>query len=787
LFNQIADTFPDILICVFADNTVLLGPQAQALAAADLFNTLLAAANLALNPIESNILVTNLPSTLPVPTTMTTQNGLEFPCTTEGLKLLGTPLGTAMFCQEQFNKIVHKIEQDHALLKDFPYWHQRVKLLTFNVNTRINYSLRTTAPFITEQATLQLDQSVDNFLADTLHFPANFRSSQEALHYERAIQQLRLGIRDGGSGCFRNAPLVAAASYSALAVTITWLHKHPIAFNWQQQPLLQTLVSFENSNIISLQQWNLPVATISPSPEIRDKQSLPLQIPSPSVISDWPAHLFPTQGDFGRHIKKQLVAQFTRHLTVPQQQRFHSIARHTLQLSSSSHLMSDDRPVSNLWQCSTSLFSLTCFYGLSNQAFLTASALLLDIPIPHALFLQTTQPNYTNTDKWADELLNKSAHASDSRHTTHAIFAQELTKIANNSGVLTTCVESRLPYRDAGIDNPTRKRADMMTLTGCGVTPNAQRNFSTDTRLIMDVTIGHVFDTHHNFKPNTLQNMANSKCLKYATHYQRQRLAFAPIVANTLGQFGADTLQVLWNLADHQAQNAFGFTIDSPANVALSQCSPPSTQQENDYRRLRGLKYHENRLRLLTCVFEGVTTRIIGQTFNLTCSPDYHRWLETTRHNWLPILPPFDVCSQDPSSSQVSNPSQNDPTQYNPSSQPTPSDMSISPNDSPALTDNSSSRHVSHQQPQVHANNVHASNSIRRERSPRSSRSRSPTDCRPSQRSRYTYADSVSRNFSPHTDTTINPPLLRQLCLPLRGVWALTSSELPWAVPDGPT
>ena len=29
--------------------------------------------------------------------------------------------------------------------------------------------------------------------------------------------------------------------------------------------------------------------------------------------------------------------------------------------------------------------------------------------------------------------------------------------------------------------------------------------------------------------------------------------------------------------------------------------------------------------------------------------------------------------------------------------------------------------------------------------------------------------------------------VLRQLYLPLRGVWALTSSELPWAVPDGPT
>ncbi len=29
--------------------------------------------------------------------------------------------------------------------------------------------------------------------------------------------------------------------------------------------------------------------------------------------------------------------------------------------------------------------------------------------------------------------------------------------------------------------------------------------------------------------------------------------------------------------------------------------------------------------------------------------------------------------------------------------------------------------------------------------------------------------------------------VLRQLGLPLRAVWALTSSELPWAVPDGPT
>jgi hypothetical protein len=99
------------ILCIFADNTVFLGPQAQALAAADLFNTLLSAANFALNPIDSNILLTNLSSTLPVPTTMTTQNGLEFPCTKEGLKLLGSRFGTAMFCQEQFNKTYTKLNK----------------------------------------------------------------------------------------------------------------------------------------------------------------------------------------------------------------------------------------------------------------------------------------------------------------------------------------------------------------------------------------------------------------------------------------------------------------------------------------------------------------------------------------------------------------------------------------------------------------------------------------------------------------------------------------------------
>jgi hypothetical protein len=152
-----------------------------------------------------------------------------------------------------------------------------LKLLIFNVNTQINYSLRTTAPFITEPATAKSDQSVDKFLADqeTLHFPADFLTCPEAIHYQKAIHQLQLGIQDGRSGYYSIAPLIAASSYSALAVTINWLQKHPSAFSWLQQTLLQTRVSspFVNPNIISLQQWNLPVATTNPSPDTRINKS----------------------------------------------------------------------------------------------------------------------------------------------------------------------------------------------------------------------------------------------------------------------------------------------------------------------------------------------------------------------------------------------------------------------------------------------------------------------------------------------------------------------------------
>ncbi len=196
--------------------------------------------------------------------------------------------------------------------------------------------------------------------------------------------------------------------------------------------------------------------------------------------------------------------------------------------------------------------------------------------VPRALYLRATQQNYSTTDIWADALLNKSAHASDSLGSTHALFAQELARIANSKGVLTTCVESSLPYRNTGTDNQTWKQADMMTLTGCGVTPNAQRNFSVGTRLIMDVTMGNVFDTHH--CGTTISNQIHFWAFQIPNAFNTQTIIndsvwplLHPIVANSLEQF--DTLRFLLNLVDHQGKNTFGFIIDSPSNTT-SQISP---------------------------------------------------------------------------------------------------------------------------------------------------------------------------------------------------------------------
>jgi hypothetical protein len=380
-------------------------------------------------------------------------------------------------------------------------------------------------------------------------------------------------------GCYKNSHFIHAAYYSSVADTIQWLSSHPINLPWLPTPLSTTLKELLSPSVQQLQRWNIPIATTCPTSDIHNKSDVPLSIPSPQCIPDWPPHLFPSQGDFGRHIKAQLKSKFINNAPITDQLRLRSIGRHQFNLHPNSHLTNPNTTKSQLWQCSTSLFSLTSFQKLSNQAFITSTSLILGIPVQHALFLHSTQQQHHPTDIWADNLLNKSSHAAESRKTSHTQLAQELTKIANECGIPTTCTESRLPYSDNGLPRQSKKLADMMTLSWCGLTPNPQLSFTSTTRLVMDITIGHTYTATHHFKPHTLQTMESTKRRKYSQHFQRQGLAFAPMVANTLGRFGPDLLQFLWNLANHNAQLTCGFNIETAVNI--------SSEQAMDYRKLR--------------------------------------------------------------------------------------------------------------------------------------------------------------------------------------------------------
>ena len=50
-----------------------------------------------------------------------------------------------------------------------------------------------------------------------------------------------------------------------------------------------------------------------------------------------------------------------------------------------------------------------------------------------------------------------------------------------------------------------------MTFSGGCVRENQRLNFNKNTRLIMDITIGYVFDTRHFFKRRNIQAMETKK------------------------------------------------------------------------------------------------------------------------------------------------------------------------------------------------------------------------------------------------------------------------------------
>ena len=176
-----------------------------------------------------------------------------------------------------------------------------------------------------------------------------------------------------------------------------------------------------------------------------------------------------------------------------------------------------------------------------------------------------------------------------------------------------------------------------MSSIGGIVAPNAVYGFDSHTRLVIDETLGHVFESEdHRPKLNNLRDKEHAKRLKYVIDYRHQGLAFAPLACNTWGQLGNDFVRFLWILADKAAHNHLGLNPLSYQSPLLR--SPQESEDSSDIQQNRSRLFRDYKLQLLTAISEAVAERVLGRTFALSCTEGYQVWLQSTREQWLPLL-----------------------------------------------------------------------------------------------------------------------------------------------------
>ena len=365
-------------------------------------------------------------------------------------------------------------------------------------------------------------------------------------------------------------------------------------------------------------------------------------------LEAWPFEKRPNQQTICKAIKKTFLRKFLRTLSAHGKTRIQRLGRRTIPAR---HALSDLAPPvedrsDTLALGSMNLFSLTCPFELSDEAAVTSTAILLEIPVPHVRFLRDNIANHNNLDVWGDMALNDSVHAANTRKSSHDKIALELASIATAAGVTCTARERDIPYTEQ--DDPNRpgqtlrRRGDIMTKGGGIVPTNRRAGFTRWTRVVLDVKLGHTFASRaHQFKANSIHAMESLKRSKYQAAYHNKGLAFAPAVCNSWGELGPELLRFLWAVADHAARQH-----DSASPQGLDP-SPVLDKASQDHtasalKRLRGRLYHEYRTRMLCAVLEGVTERVYGRTFALIGDRRYLQWMDTARPLWQPIflLPP---------------------------------------------------------------------------------------------------------------------------------------------------
>jgi hypothetical protein len=674
----------EVLITAYADNVIISGPLSLVIAAQDMYRREMGELGLQLNADESEIYI---PEWLDVEAAqlagmpgfsrkqgagqaaeyMTMANGDLIPLSREGIKILGCPLGTRTFCQKVVERTAASIEGDLVLLKEFPHIHQRIKLATYCANTRATYYLRAVKLATSIPTMEKLDESFDNFMAQTLQFEQEHKTSAWKESYRQALNQCRLGIKQGGCGLTSNTMAAPAAFYAAISsftrwlvqrhsqiLEIPWLHEHVVKhaphFAYGQEQLAVALETLESV-------WGIQS---SDAPE--DKETTvdrPACILNTAGILTAEEKQIPTQQQILKHMKATQRTIFAASLPPDDQHRLNSVSSYTVpsQAEASDMVSPQYHATDTLRQVPMGLFALTCPYELSNQALLTSTAFLLGYPVPQARFLKDHVQGYEAIDIWGDSLLNTATHGAAAWKSSHNNIAKELASIATGGGVSATAVERKIPYCKSG----SRKRGDVMTTVGGLIPLSSRPQFNNYTTIIMDVRLGHTFSTaRHVIKKNTIKAMEQSKRKKFRTAYREKGYAFAPIVANTWGNLGPDLLRFLWAVADHAAR--YHLALPQHEIRALPQSCLTLSQDEmvtdklaDSFKALRGKLNNEYRQRMLTAVYEGVAERVWGRTHALSSYKYYHDTMALGRAAWQPVFHDIPVTGPSAAASEAAS------------------------------------------------------------------------------------------------------------------------------------
>ena len=623
LLVRIGANHPSVFLSAYADNIIITGPLSKVQAAVTEYQDTMLRAGLTLNPSDSAVYVpswTNLslaelqsrPSVLTLPDgspCVQTNSVTTFPLHVQGIKVLGCPIGTEAFRHKLIDSIISKVSSDLDCLRQFPHLHQRVKLAIYCCNTRIHYLLRA-VPFTQDDQRLrQYDSMFDSFMAQSLAFEENYATGPYSLAYTQALQQCRLGIKQGGMGLTSAAMVAPAALHVALREIIIWFGHY--AARWNQralhhQPWLSAATAsqipsqtyfpyfrhhFDATVAVLFQQWSITI----------------------SETDDMP------QNAITQVMKSKSLQLFRSALPEDSLYRLDQVSQTCCPARSST---SDIRPAlshdsDSLRQCPMGHFSLTCPFELTNAAFHTSSALLFGYPVPHARYLRSLH-GASPLDPWGDALLNSSTHAANTRHASHDAITSMIANLASSHGVSTSARLQHVPL--AAQD--TMQRGDLVAMTS-GIL-SARSHTAVPAKLVLDFVLGHTYTTAHRPKRDMLTALEDLKRRHYTQLYHEQGLAFAPLAANSFGQLGPEFLRFLWALSDHAARSCI--PVPLPVLPLLSAVAPPDAQDTPAvlrYKRLRSQIFVQSRLHVLTAVYEAVTHRVYGKTFPLQNDPQY--------------------------------------------------------------------------------------------------------------------------------------------------------------------